>query len=161
MLGLSNSITSSSYNGNIITEVDFRPTNSFNDFGSSIDTFYQITNGFVIVDNDDVWVSNSDVFSPMISSNSDIVNINISFDINISVLSDSFQLILAETTAGGGQATVLNTFTETTAGSFVHYDITVPKHNDYKYLVFKDNHTEDPSNVTMIVTNCFVRYLSN
>lgn len=159
MLGLSNSITSSSYNGNIITEIDFRPTNSFNEFGSSIDSFTQTTNGFVISEDDDVWVANSDVFSPMISSNSDIVNINISFDILISVLDDSFQLILAETTAGGGQATVLKTFTETAGNT--HYDITVPKHNDYKYLVFKDNHTEDPSNVTMIVTNCFVRYLSN
>ena len=161
MLGLSNSITSSSYNGNIITEVDFRPTDSFNNFGSSADTFNNTTDGFVIVDNDDVWVANSDAFSPLISANSDIVNINIQFDIMISVLDDSFQLILSEETTGGGEATVLNTFTETTAGSVVHYDLTVPKHNDYAYLVFKDNHTEAPSNATVIVTNCFVRYLSN
>jgi hypothetical protein len=159
MLGLSNSITSSSYNGNIITEIDFRPTNSFNEFGSSIDTFNQITNGFALVDSNDVWVANSDVFSPQISTDSNIVSVNVTFDILISVLSDSFQVLLAETTAGGGQTTVLKTFTETAGNT--HYDITVPKHDDYKYLVFKDNHTEVSSNVTIIVTNCFIKYLSN
>tara|TARA_R100000808_G_scaffold7936_1_gene22734 strand:- start:3406 stop:3879 length:474 start_codon:yes stop_codon:yes gene_type:complete len=157
MLSLSNSIASPSYNQNIITEINLSDHGDWT--ATNATTFNSVSKGWLLQDSDDTWSAHSSIFSPTIAATSGIVSLNISYNLQISTLADSFKVSLVENSNGSGRALQLASYTSGNQDGVG--DFTVAKHNQYKYLRVEDTHSEDPSNTTIAMQNIFIRYLSN
>ena len=163
MLGLGTSISNPIYFKNILHEFDFSSFSDFVELDSSVDTFIETAGGFVSADASQ-WTIHTDgggtsgIFDPTVSAATGTTHIQVTFNIIISLLTDSFKVCLAENTDGSERNVTIKEFTSPTEDGY--YDVTVSKHNLYRYIVIQDTHDETSgSTATISLTNLKVRYI--